>query len=168
MLQDGSLGFAHGQRPHLTLTASIEALRGLPGASPAEVTGIGPVHTQTARRLACDAVCTTVAVARQAEAPHATHFASADATGGNSTIAGCLRDLRPLSVGRATRIIPAHIRTALHVRDKGCRFPGCDRPPHWTDGHHINTGRMAVAPRLPTYCRCADATIASCMRRDGR
>jgi hypothetical protein len=43
----------------------------------------------------------------------------------------------PLSVGRATRTIPAHIRTALVLRDQGCRFPGCDRPPAWTDGHHI-------------------------------
>ncbi|HXC78121.1 MAG TPA: HNH endonuclease signature motif containing protein, partial [Candidatus Acidoferrum sp.] len=43
----------------------------------------------------------------------------------------------PLSVGRATRTIPAHIRTALNLRDQGCRFPGCDRPPAWTDGHHI-------------------------------
>ena len=43
----------------------------------------------------------------------------------------------PLSVGRATRTIPAPIRTALHLRDQGCHFPGCDRPPAWTDGHHI-------------------------------
>jgi predicted restriction endonuclease len=25
----------------------------------------------------------------------------------------------------------------LVARDKGCRFEGCDRPPAWTDGHHI-------------------------------
>lgn len=46
-------------------------------------------------------------------------------------------EVKPLSVGHATRVIPPHIRTALVVRDKGCRFPGCDRPPQWTDGHHI-------------------------------
>ena len=43
----------------------------------------------------------------------------------------------PLAVGRETRTIPAHLRTALTLRDQGCRFPGCDRPPAWTDGHHI-------------------------------
>jgi hypothetical protein len=43
----------------------------------------------------------------------------------------------PLSVGRATRTIPPHIRTALNLREQGCRFPGCDRPAAWTDGHHI-------------------------------
>ncbi|MBA3251498.1 MAG: HNH endonuclease [Geodermatophilaceae bacterium] len=23
------------------------------------------------------------------------------------------------------------------LRDKGCAFPGCDRPYEWCDGHHI-------------------------------
>jgi hypothetical protein len=42
-----------------------------------------------------------------------------------------------LDVGRATRTIPTAIRRALIVRDQGCVFPGCDRPPSWTDAHHI-------------------------------
>lgn len=25
----------------------------------------------------------------------------------------------------------------LAIRDRGCVFPGCDRPPGWCDGHHI-------------------------------
>jgi 5-methylcytosine-specific restriction endonuclease McrA len=43
----------------------------------------------------------------------------------------------PLTVGRSTRTVPAAIRRALVVRDRGCRFPGCDRPPAWADAHHL-------------------------------
>ena len=126
----------HGQRPHLTVTVSAETLRAdtrsddtraaerlQPGgaARPAMLSGVGPIHPETARRIACDSVRTMVTVAAAPDA--SVWMASTTAV--------------PLSVGRATRTIPAHIRTALHLRDQGCRFPGCDRPPAWTDGHHI-------------------------------
>ncbi len=141
-LQGGAGGASiHGQRPHLTLTASIEALQRQPGAAPAELGGVGPVHAETARRIACDSVRRTVTVARSAEGP--------DPAGIHSAV-------HPLSVGRATRTIPAPIRTALRVRDNGCRFPGCDRPPEWTDGHHIkhwaDLGDTEV-PNLVSLCR---------------
>jgi hypothetical protein len=42
-----------------------------------------------------------------------------------------------LDVGRASRTFPAHIRRAITARDKGCAWPGCDRPPDWSDAHHI-------------------------------
>lgn len=42
-----------------------------------------------------------------------------------------------LDYGRATRTISAAIWSALVVRDEGCRFPGCDRPAHWTEAHHV-------------------------------
>jgi hypothetical protein len=29
------------------------------------------------------------------------------------------------------------MRRALIARDKGCAFPGCDRPPGWCAAHHI-------------------------------
>ena len=44
---------------------------------------------------------------------------------------------RPLDVGRTARIVPAHIRHALRVRDGGCAHPGCDRIPSWCEAHHI-------------------------------
>jgi Domain of unknown function (DUF222)/HNH endonuclease len=46
------------------------------------------------------------------------------------------RDDSPLSVGRRTRIIPAHIRRALIARDGHCQYPGCERW-RFVDGHHI-------------------------------
>jgi hypothetical protein len=44
---------------------------------------------------------------------------------------------QPLEVGRATRVIAPAQRTALSVRDGGCRFPGCDRPLAWCEAHHL-------------------------------
>jgi hypothetical protein len=42
----------------------------------------------------------------------------------------------PLDVGRASRVVTPAQRRALAVRDRGCRFPGCDHPPIWCDAHH--------------------------------
>ncbi len=43
-----------------------------------------------------------------------------------------------LDVGTANRLFPPAIRRAIALRDKGCSFPGCDRPPGWTDAHHVS------------------------------
>jgi hypothetical protein len=160
----------HGQRPHLTVTVSADTLRkgvqntaAEPGdtlrhqtcctgagsddtwrivaiGQPAELGGVGPIHSEIARRIACDAVRTVVTVAPAAD--------------DSSWIVGV--PSVPLSVGRATRTIPAHIRTALVLRDQGCRFPGCDRPPAWTDGHHIihwANGGPTELENLVSLCR---------------
>ena len=42
-----------------------------------------------------------------------------------------------LDYGTTTRTIPANLFNALVIRDRHCRFPGCDRPPEWTEAHHI-------------------------------
>ncbi|MEV1073135.1 HNH endonuclease signature motif containing protein [Micromonospora parva] len=44
---------------------------------------------------------------------------------------------QPLDVGRQRRLISGPLRRALVLRDRGCAFPGCDRPPRWCDGHHL-------------------------------
>ncbi len=109
-LQGGELPSVGGQRPHITVTVPLARLRGERGEAAAEMSWAGPVVTQTVRRLACDAAVTRVTLNADGEV---------------------------LDVGRTTRTIPPAIRRALVVRDGGCRFPGCDRPPEWTDGHHI-------------------------------
>ena len=43
----------------------------------------------------------------------------------------------PLDVGAATDTIPAHLRRAVAVRDRGCRFPGCDQEQTACHPHHI-------------------------------
>ncbi|WP_430499762.1 DUF222 domain-containing protein [Micromonospora trifolii] len=43
-----------------------------------------------------------------------------------------------LDVGRQRRLISGPLRRALLLRDRGCAFPGCDRPPRWCHAHHIH------------------------------
>ncbi|MET7375826.1 HNH endonuclease signature motif containing protein [Micromonospora arida] len=44
---------------------------------------------------------------------------------------------QPLDLGRQRRLVTGPLRRALMLRDGGCAFPGCDRPPRWCDAHHI-------------------------------
>ena len=58
--------------------------------------------------------------------------------------AGLIRPLEttntgdPLRLGRTLRYANRHQRRALTVRDGGCIFPGCNRPPNWCDAHHVD------------------------------
>ncbi|KQX07265.1 hypothetical protein ASC59_05605 [Leifsonia sp. Root1293] len=45
---------------------------------------------------------------------------------------------QPLNLGRDERLFTRAQRTAITIRDGGCREPDCDRPPSWTEIHHIN------------------------------
>jgi Domain of unknown function (DUF222)/HNH endonuclease len=128
-LDGGGLPATGGQRPHLNITVPAAALRREDGAPPAELEWAGPVVDELARRVGCDAVTATLSVDEEGE---------------------------PLSVGRATRTIPPSIRRALAVRDRGCRFPSCDRPPAWSDGHHLvhwADGGETALENLVLLCR---------------
>jgi hypothetical protein len=39
--------------------------------------------------------------------------------------------------GRATRAVPPALWNLLLVRDRHCRWPGCDRPGTWSEAHHV-------------------------------
>ena len=42
-----------------------------------------------------------------------------------------------LDYGTSTRTISPALWSALVIRDERCRFPGCDRPSEWCEGHHV-------------------------------
>jgi hypothetical protein len=42
-----------------------------------------------------------------------------------------------LDLGRERRLFTGPLRRALVLRDGGCAFPSCDRPPRWCQGHHV-------------------------------
>jgi hypothetical protein len=42
-----------------------------------------------------------------------------------------------LDYGTTTRTVPAPLFNALVIRDRHCRYPGCDRPADWTEAHHL-------------------------------
>lgn len=44
----------------------------------------------------------------------------------------------PLNVGREQRLFTSKQRTALALRDGGCRWHGCDRPASYCESHHID------------------------------
>ncbi|MFD0520409.1 HNH endonuclease signature motif containing protein [Paractinoplanes durhamensis] len=57
-----------------------------------------------------------------------------------------------LDVGRARRLFTGPIRRALILRDRGCCFPGCDRPPSWSEAHHIIPWADGGATALSNAC----------------
>jgi Domain of unknown function (DUF222)/HNH endonuclease len=128
-LGGGALPRVAGQRPHLTVTTSLATLRGQPGAPAGELAGAGTIVAETVRRLACDAALTTLAVGPGGE---------------------------PSGPGRAVRTVPPALRRAVVLRDRGCRFPGCDRPPAWCEVHHLvawSAGGPTTLANLALLCR---------------
>jgi hypothetical protein len=43
-----------------------------------------------------------------------------------------------LDLGREQRLYSRHQRVALAIRDGGCIWTGCERPPSWCEAHHID------------------------------
>jgi hypothetical protein len=113
--------------PHVVVTMDLAALEARAGRSALEDTGT--ITPEAARRLACEANVTRVITGPRSE---------------------------PLDVGRRTRVVPAPLRRAVAVRDGGCRFPGCERPPGWSDAHHVrhwaDGGETSLA-NLVLLCR---------------
>jgi 5-methylcytosine-specific restriction protein A len=116
-----------GRRPQLVVTIPLAELESR--ARHGMLDHAGPLTPAQLRRIACDAHLLPVV--------------------GNG--AG-----QPVDIGRASRVVPVHLRRALTARDRGCAFPGCDRPPGWCEAHHIRTifrsGNTAGKPPCTISC----------------
>ena len=126
-MDQGTLPRRHGVRPHINLTMTLEGLKNELGAPPAELELSLPISTRTAERIACDCTMSRVLLA----------------------------DSMVIDVGRATRTVSPPMRRALRVRDKGCRFTGCDRQVNWTNPHHIvawSRGGPSNLPNMVLLC----------------
>jgi hypothetical protein len=127
-LDNGSVAGRGSQRPHLQVTTTLETLLQRTGAPAGDLEFSLPISAKAVERLACDCNLTRILL------------------GADSAV---------IDVGRSTRVISPSQRRALKARDKGCRFPGCDRPVTWTSGHHLihwASGGPGDLPNLVLLC----------------
>ncbi|RAO24762.1 uncharacterized protein MED15_00520 [Micromonospora noduli] len=108
-LRTGELPDSGGDSAQLVVTTTYDALTRQLSSGTLD-TGLS-LSPETVRRLACDATILPTVL------------------GGTGQI---------LDVGRQRRLITGPLRRALVLRDRGCAFPGCDRPPRWCHAHHIH------------------------------
>ncbi|MEV4212899.1 HNH endonuclease signature motif containing protein [Micromonospora sp. NPDC049662] len=107
-LRTGELPETGGDPAQLVVTTSFDGLTRQLGAGTLDV-GLR-LTPDTVRRLACDAAILPAVL------------------GGGGQV---------LDVGRQRRLVTGPLRRALVLRDGGCAFPSCDRPPRWCAAHHI-------------------------------
>jgi hypothetical protein len=130
LLDTGSLGTKHDQRPHVLVTVDaaeyrtgLGGLLHLPGLDPE------PVTAATIDQYLCDAGITTI-LTRPADDVAPSSTARDDAW-----LHDAARDV--LYVGRTRRTAPPRLRKALAIRDQHCAFPGCRVDPRRCDAHHV-------------------------------
>jgi hypothetical protein len=123
---------SYGQRMH----DALEELAGLAvrrtevveSGAPAQV-----IITMTASQLADRSGLAETSFGQLLTVPEALRLAD------EAAISLLVRDARGaiLKHGRLKRIATRAQTLALIARDRGCSFPGCDRPPEWCQRHHV-------------------------------
>jgi hypothetical protein len=156
-LEGGRLPQTGGVRPQLIVTVDLDRLLGRHGSLGGEAGLAGPLDPEACRRLACDGALTRVLVSRHlatdrdgSQGPTGNQRSAPPDPAGDGRWAPRLRaamallppvlggaPTQPLEVGRTSRVVLAAQRNALTVRDGGCVFPGCQRPPAWCEAHHL-------------------------------
>ncbi|MGW3994754.1 DUF222 domain-containing protein [Amycolatopsis sp. NPDC004772] len=107
-LNSPDLPMQAGERAHVMVAVSLTDLKS--GTGQATLGDTGTMTAAEARVHACDAMIIPAVLGAKSE---------------------------PLNLGRLRRLISAGLRRALFLRDRGCAFPGCHRPPRHCQGHHI-------------------------------
>ena len=95
-------------RPTVVVTLAWDDLKHQLGVG--DIEGAATIPAAAVRRLACDANILPIIL------------------GADSAV---------LDAGRSRRTVTPMQRAVLNLRDKGCIFPDCDRPPAWCQAHHI-------------------------------
>ncbi|HEX6548380.1 MAG TPA: DUF222 domain-containing protein, partial [Candidatus Dormibacteraeota bacterium] len=99
-----------GARAQVQVSATVETLAQLAGCPAAELDLGAPLSAAALQRLTCDCSLTRVLLDS---------------------------DSAVIEVGRARRTVSPAQRAALLKRDRGCRFPNCERPGRYCEGHHL-------------------------------
>jgi uncharacterized protein DUF222/HNH endonuclease len=116
-----------GERPHVTVTLDYQTL--VSGIGTATLGDTTVISAGEARRIACTASIIPMVLGERSEV---------------------------LDIGRMSRRLTPNLRRVLRQRDGGCAFPMCDRPPNWTDAHHIREwqhGGETALDNLVLLCR---------------
>ncbi|MEU4523503.1 DUF222 domain-containing protein [Amycolatopsis sp. NPDC024027] len=107
-LNSPDLPMQAGERAHVMVAVSLADLK--TGVGTATLGDSGSMTAAEARVHACDSMLIPAVLGDKSE---------------------------PLNLGRLRRLISAGLRRALYLRDRGCAFPDCHRPPRHCQGHHI-------------------------------
>ncbi len=108
-LNSPTLPMQAGERAHVMVAVHLNDLK--TGVGQATLGDTGTMTAAEARIQACDSMIIPAVLGEKSE---------------------------PLNLGRLRRLISAGLRRALYLRDRGCAFPGCHRPPRHCQGHHIH------------------------------
>ena len=128
-MERGELPEVGGQKPHLVVMVQQATLAREPGSPAAELDRGQPLAAEVARRIACDACRTWVTIGPHSEL---------------------------LQMSSESRVIPPAMRRAMVLRDRTCRWPGCEVPAIHCDGHHLShwaDGGTTELDNVASICR---------------
>ncbi|HEY0718928.1 MAG TPA: DUF222 domain-containing protein [Streptosporangiaceae bacterium] len=180
LIAAGTLPGRDGQPLHLYAQTDLAALREVPGRPEQEAAAcdatVVPVVTGQVDWTAVDELSELLLPSpRGTDRQHLHDLLLRHAIGllsGPSGLAGQLRrqgygrpydsNSQVLDLGTPTPVIPSHLRRAVTIRDRHCRFPGCTQPPSVCQIHHLRPrarGGPTALGNLAMLCRFHHLTV---------